>query len=89
VVQGLADTATATCGETWTTDPGNSTDPPVSVSGTVPVAVSIQITKNGPMVSGDRPGVILVQVDPDYAGDPGHAGIGTVVRIACGGQLPA
>ena len=89
MVQGLADTATTTCGETWTTDPGNSSDPPVSVSGTVPVAVSSQITKNGPMVSGDTTGVILVQVDPGYAGDPGHAGTGTVVGIVCGGQLPS
>ena len=61
MVQGLADTATTTSGERWTTDPGNSSDPPVSVSGTVPVAVSSQITKNGPMVSGDTTGVILVQ----------------------------
>ena len=72
------------------TDPGNSSDPPVSVSGTVPVAVSIQITQNGPMVSGDTTGGDSVQVDPDYAGGaPGHAGTGAVVSIVCGGQLPS
>jgi hypothetical protein len=59
VVQGLADTATTTCGETWTTDPGNSSDPPVSVSGTVPVAVSSQITKNYLWSRVTRPGRFL------------------------------
>ena len=56
MVQGLADTATTTRGETWTTDPGNSSDPPVSVSRTVPVAVSSQITKNYLWSRVTRPG---------------------------------
>jgi len=41
------------------------------------------------MVSGDTTGVILVQVDPGYAGYPEHAGTGTVAGIVCGGQLPS
>ena len=87
--KGFADTATATCGETWTTDPGDSSDPPANASGTVPVVVSSQITKNGPVISGDTTEVVLVQVDPGYAPDPGHAGTGTVVGIVSGGQLPS
>ena len=83
--KGFADTATATCGQTWTTDPGNSSHPPATLDGTVRVVVSSQITKTGPVISGDTTEVVLVQVDPGYAGDPGHPGTGTVVgTIPCG-----
>ena len=85
--KGLADTVIATCGETWTTNPGNSSPPPANVSGSVPVVVSSQITKTGSVISGDTTEVVSVQVDPGCAGDPGHAGTGTVVGIVCGGQL--
>jgi hypothetical protein len=37
------------------------------------------------VISGDTTEVALVQVDPGYAGDPGHPGTGTVVEIIpCG-----
>ena len=51
----------------------------------IPVIVSSRITKTGPVISGDTTEVALVQVDPGYAGDPGHPGTGTVVGFACGG----
>jgi hypothetical protein len=83
--KGFADAATATCGQAWTTDPGNSSHPPATLDGTVRVVVSSQITKTGPVISGDTTEVALVQVDPGYAGDPGHPGTGTVVEIIpCG-----
>jgi hypothetical protein len=88
--KGYADRATADCGQNWTTDPGNSSDPPPSLSGIVPMVVSSTITKNGPVISGDTTEVVLVQVDPGYAGDPGHPGTGTVIGIVCGGSpLPS
>lgn len=87
--KGYADTATATCGQNWTTDPGNSSDPPPSLSGIVPMVVSSTITKSGPVISGDTTEVVLVQVDPGYAGDPGHPGTGTVVGVLCGGGISA
>lgn len=83
--KGFADNATATCGETWTTDPGNSSHPPASVTGVIPVIVASQISKTGPVISGDTKEVVLVAVDPGYAGDPGHPGTGTVVGFVCGG----
>jgi hypothetical protein len=83
--KGFADNATAICGSPWSTDPGNSSHPPATVSGTVPVIVSSQISKSGSVISGDTTEVVLVQVDPGYAGDPGHPGTGTVVGIVCGG----
>jgi hypothetical protein len=83
--KGFADNATATCGEPWTTNPGNSSHPPASVTGLIPVIVSSQITKAGPVISGDTKEVVLVEVDPGYAGDPGHPGTGTVMWVLCGG----
>ena len=81
--KGFADTATATCGEPWTTRPGDSSAPPATVEGIVPMVVSSQITQSGPVISGDTAEVVLVQVDPGYEPDPGHPGTGTVVGIAC------
>ena len=83
--KGFADSATATCGEAWTTLPGNSSAPPASVGDLVSVVVSSQITKSGPVISGDTLEVVLVRADPGYQGDPGHAGSGTVVSVVCGG----
>ena len=52
---------------------------------TVQAIVSSRITKDGPVISGDTTEVVTVAVDPGYAGDPGHAGTGTVIGILCGG----
>ena len=81
--KGFAVDATPTCGAPWTTDPGNSSHPPAMVDGTIPMIVSSTITKSGPVISGDVTEVVLVQVDPGYAGDPGHPGTGTVVSVMC------
>jgi hypothetical protein len=83
--KGFADTATATCGETWTTRPGNSSEPPADVADVVRVVVSSAITKSGPVISGDTAKVVLVQTDPGYGPNPGHPGTGTVVSVVCGG----
>jgi hypothetical protein len=89
--KGFADTATATCGEPWTTRPGNSSFPPETVEGVVPMVVSTHITKSGPVISGDTQKVVLVDVNPGYGPNPGHPGTGTVVGVVCdlsGGGLP-
>jgi hypothetical protein len=83
--KGFADTATAQCGETWTTRPGNSSAPPAMVGGLgpIPMVVSSTIAKSGPVISGDTTEIVLVQVFPGYQPDPGHPGTGTVVGIVC------
>jgi Big-like domain-containing protein len=72
------------CGGTWTTDPGNSSDPP---AGALPsymgVIVSSSISKLGPNISGDVKQIIVVTTDPGYADNPGHPGTGTVVATFC------
>jgi hypothetical protein len=83
--KGFEDTpATAACGQSWTTDPGNSTPPP---AGPLPeemkVIVSSKISKSGSAISGDTVHVVVVKTNPGYAPNPGHAGTGTVVRQVC------
>jgi hypothetical protein len=62
--KGFAVDATPTCGQPWTTDPGNSSHPPATIADTVPVIVSSTITKSGPVISGDATEVVDVAVDP-------------------------
>jgi len=83
--KGYANNVSGACGGTWTTDPGNSSDPPASLSGVQNVIVSDQITKSGPVISGDIKEIVQVAVDPGYAGDPGHPGTGTIIGYVCGG----
>jgi hypothetical protein len=83
--KGFAVDATATCGQDWTTDPGNSSHPPATVGDVISVIVSSHITKDGPVISGGATAVAQVAVDPGYAGDPGHPGTGTVIGFLCGG----
>jgi hypothetical protein len=72
------------CGTTWTTDPGNSSAPPAGVPAFMGVIVSSSITANGSTLSGNIPKIVIVQTDPGYASNPGHAGTGKVVAVLCG-----
>jgi uncharacterized repeat protein (TIGR01451 family) len=83
--KGFEDTPAAPgCGTNWTTDPGNSTPPP---AGPLPpymaVIVSSSISKSGSTISGDTQHIVIVQTNPGYAPNPGHAGTGTVVAQIC------
>ena len=86
------DTATSppNCGDTWTTRPGNSSDPPTTVPDVMAVIVSSQVSKDGPTISGDVAEVVLVQTEPGYGPAPGHVGVGTVIGVVCaaGGPTP-
>jgi len=47
------------------------------------VIAASSITQSGSTISGDAPTLVIVQTDPGYAPNPGHAGTGTVVAIVC------
>jgi hypothetical protein len=83
--KGFVDNPPAGCGSSWTTDPGNSSNPPATLPATVDAVVSSTITKSGPIISGDTVAIALVAPDAGYAGDPGHPGTGTIVGYVCGG----
>ena len=75
--------ATPTCGGTWTSRPGNSSNPPATIPGNMALIVSSQVQKNGNIVSGDIRKVVIVQTNPGYGPSPGHPGSGQVIAILC------
>jgi hypothetical protein len=75
--------AVATCGATWTTNPGNSSGPPAAVPQYMAVIVSSNITKTGATINGNVKEIVIVYTDPGYGPNPGHAGNGTVVHTLC------
>jgi len=77
-------TSQPTCGGLWTSRPGNSSNPPSTIPQYVAVIVSSSIQKNGSVISGDIKKIIIVQTNPGYGPNPGHAGTGQVVAILCG-----
>ena len=82
--KGFEDTPPApSCGVNWTTDPGNSTPPPVTIPAYMAIIVSSSITQSGSTISGDTVHLLLVKTDPGYQGNPGHAGTGTIVAVIC------
>ena len=72
------------CHVDWTTGPGNSPPPP---AGPLPsfmgVIVTSAVSKSGSQISGNTVHIVVVQTDPGYAPNPGHAGTGTVVAQVC------
>jgi hypothetical protein len=86
--KGFADPPTpTTCGDTWTTRPGNSSGPPAAVPSYMAVLVTSAVTKSGSTISGNTTGIVVVKTDPGYGPAPGHRGTGTVVAIVCKGEL--
>ncbi len=73
----------------WTTDPGNSSEPPEGpLPGLIEVLVPSTVTKSGKVISGDSTEVALVSTEPGYAANPGHAGTGVVVAVLCKPETP-
>jgi len=85
--KGLAVTVTQTgpCSGTFTTDPGNSVDPPASVAAQIQVLVVNSVTKSGDVISGSFDDIDTVATNAGYGPNPGHAGTGTVVGDCLGG----
>jgi hypothetical protein len=71
------------CGEQWTSDPGNSSNPPATIPPYMTAIVSSSITKSGSSISGNTQEVVVVKTNSGYAPDPGHPGSGTIVATIC------
>ena len=76
-------TSAPRCGDTWTTDPGTSSNPPATIPTYLGVIVSSSITKSGSLITGNIPMIVIVRTDPGYAPNAGHPGTGTVVAVFC------
>jgi len=66
-------------GATFTAAPGNSAPSPASVPQYLGIIVTSKVTKSGSNITGSIVKLVIVKVDPGYAGDPGHAGTGTII----------
>jgi hypothetical protein len=82
--KGFTTTATSSCGDTWSTEPGNSSNPPDTVPPFIAVIASSSISQSGHTISGNIPEIVIVRTDPGYGPAPGHTGTGTVVAVVCG-----
>jgi hypothetical protein len=78
-----ASTSPATCGGTWTSDPGNSAGAPAAIPEFITVIVSSSIAKSGSVISGNNRKLVIIRTDPGYGPSPGQAGTGTVYSIVC------
>jgi hypothetical protein len=83
--KGFADNPTTpSCGGGWSADPGNSTPPP---DGPLPSFMAVIVTSSddnsGSTISGKTVHIVVVQTNPGYASNPGHAGTGKVVAVVC------
>lgn len=74
-------TTPASVGATWTTDPGNSSNPPAAVPAYMAVIVASTTAKSGSTISGNTVRMVIVRTNTGYAADPGHAGTGTVIAL--------
>lgn len=71
------------CGGTWQSLPGNSVSPPDAIPEFTAMFVTSRVTKDGKVITGTKPAVVIVRTDPGYKPNPGHRGTGTVVGVLC------
>lgn len=81
--KGYASSADNFCGGAWSTQPGNSSDPPASIPSDIAIIVTSKVLKNGSTLSGDIKEIVVVHQDGKYEGNPGHPGGGPVTHILC------
>jgi uncharacterized repeat protein (TIGR01451 family) len=82
--KGFASIAPQACGGGWISNPGNSSGPPATLPSYMGVIVSSTVVQSGSTISGDVPKIVVVQTNPGYGPNPGHAGTGSVVATFCG-----
>ena len=73
-----------TCGlPGWSTKGGNSPPPASTLPAYTAMLVTDRVTKSGSVISGTKPMIVIVQVNPGYAPNPGHPGTAVVLGALC------
>lgn len=72
-----------TCGGTWKTGPGNSPPPSAAMPSYTAVLVTDKVSKKGTTITGTKPHIAIIRVNPGYAPSPGHPGTGEVLGLLC------
>ena len=81
--KGFASSADNVCGGAWSTQPGNSSDPPETIPSDFVIIVTSEVLKKGSAISGNIKQIVVVHQDGNYQDNPGHPGGGTVTSIFC------
>jgi hypothetical protein len=70
-------------GSRWTSNPGNSSNPPASIANYIGVIVTTNATKTGNTLSGNVAELVILKVDnpSSYQPNPGHPASGTMVSV--------
>lgn len=76
------------CGGTWSSRPGNSSNPPARIPQNVLVIVTNTVIKSGPAISGNIVKLVMVDQDGTYGSNPGHSGEGQITQIVCDSPIP-
>jgi hypothetical protein len=71
------------CGSKWTSQPGNSSNPPPTIPEYMAIIVSSSVQKSGSVITGNVRRIVIVKTNPGYGPSPGHWGTGEVVAILC------
>jgi hypothetical protein len=71
------------CGGTWTSLPGNSSNPPSTIPEYMAVIVSSSVQNNDAAITGNVRKIVVVRTNPGYGPSHGHWGTGQVVAILC------
>jgi reprolysin-like metallo-peptidase family M12B len=71
------------CGVEWTTDPGNSAPPPLTVPAYTAIIVASSIGQSGAAITGNDIHIVIVKSDPGYGPQPSTPGTGTIVAVLC------
>jgi hypothetical protein len=83
-MKGYIDNAPSyTCGAAWTSDPGNSSNPPSTIPVNMVVVVASSINKSGSTEYGNIEHLVVVSVSPGYGPAPGHDGYGNIIATIC------
>jgi hypothetical protein len=72
-----------TCGGTWSTSGGNSPPPPSAMPTYTAMLVTDHVTKTGRTVTGTKPSIVIVRVNPGYSPSPGKTGTAEVLGVFC------
>ncbi len=81
--KGFAVLVNGSCGSTWQSLPGNSSNPPENIGDIVTIIVTSTVTKSGNQYAGNIVRIAHVDQDGNYADNPGHEGQGPVVDEVC------
>lgn len=82
--KGFGSNTPQSCGGTWTTSTGNSSNPPATLPSYMGVIVSSSVVQLGSTVfSGNVPKIVVVKTNPGYGPMPSSPGTGTVVATFC------